>query len=118
MRGSSLGDKFSHAYHHSYPKEATFQKEGFHYTFYISMGSIIFSLHTWKRALEDRFIAAYLSSGGTIDEEATGEEGGENFVLSMHFLEGQQHVGGEDCNVPNFSIKPKWNIIVSHFTFV
>ena len=40
--------------------------------------------------------------GGTIDEEATREEGGENFVLSMQLIEGKKHVGGEDCNVPNF----------------
>ena len=97
-----MGAKFSHAYHHSYLKEAIAQQEGFHYTFYLSMRSIVVSLHTWERALEDRFIAAYLSSGGTIDEEATREEGGENFVLSMQFLEDKQHVGGEDCNVPNF----------------
>ena len=35
-------------------------------------------------------------------EEATREERGRNFVLSMQSLEGKQHVGGEDCNVPNF----------------
>ena len=52
-----------------------------------------------------------------IDEEATREEGGDNFVLSMQLLEGKQHVGGEDCNVPNFSLKLKWNIIVAHFIF-
>ena len=55
-----------------------------------------------KRAWDDKFIAAYLSSGGTIDDEATREEGGENYVPSMQLLEGKQHVGGEDCNVPNF----------------
>ena len=26
----------------------------------------------------------------------------EEFFLSMQFLEDKQHVGGEDCNVPNF----------------
>ena len=57
MRGSSLGAALSHAYHHSYLKEATFQQEGFHYTFYLSMRSIIFNLHTWERALEGRFVA-------------------------------------------------------------
>ena len=110
-----MGAALSHAYHHSYLKEATFQQEGFHYTFYLSMRSIIFSLHTWERALEDRFIATYLSSGGTIDEEAIREEGGEDFVLSMQFLKGKQNVGGEDCNVPNFILKLKWNIIVAYF---
>ena len=63
-------------------------------------------------------MVAYLSSGGTIDEEATREEGGEYFFLSMQLLEDKQHVGGEDCNVPNFSLKLKWNIIVAHFIFV
>ena len=67
-------------------------------------------MHTWERALEDRFITTHLSSGGTIDEEATGEEGGDNFFLSMQLLEGKQHVGGEDCNVPNFSLKLKWTL--------
>ena len=37
-----------------------------------------------------------------VDEEATREEGGEVFFLSMQFLEDKQHVGGEDYNVPNF----------------
>ena len=115
MRRSSLGDKFSHAYHHSYLKDSLAQQEGIHYTFYISMVSTVDSMHTWERALEDSFIATYLSSGGTIDEEATREEGGEDFFLFVKFLEGKQHVGGEDCNVPNFSLKLKWNIIVAHF---
>ena len=52
-----------------------------------------------------------------VDEEATREEGGEIFVLSMQFLEDKQHVGGEDCNGPNFSLKLKWNIIVEYFYF-
>ena len=77
-------------------------QEGFKYNFYLSMRSIVASLHTWERALEDNFIAAYLSSGGTIDEEATREEGGEIFFLFMQLLEGKQHVGGEDCNVHKF----------------
>ena len=50
-----------------------------------------------------------------VDEEATREEGVEDFVVSMQLLEGKQHVGGEECNVPNFSLKLKWNIIVSYF---
>ena len=37
-----------------------------------------------------------------VDEEATREEGGEICVLSMQLLEEKQHVGGEDCNIPNF----------------
>ena len=52
-----------------------------------------------------------------VDEEATREEGGEFFFLSMHFLGDKKHVGGEDCNVPNFSLKLKWNIIVAYFYF-
>ena len=51
------------------------------------------------------------------DEEATREDGGEIFFLSMRLLEDKQHVGGEDCNVPNFSLKLKWNIIVAYFYF-
>ena len=37
----------------------------------------------------------------SIDEEAK-RRGGGNFFLSMQLLEGKQHVGGDDCNVPNF----------------
>ena len=52
-----------------------------------------------------------------VDEEATREEVGEFFFLSMQLLGDKQHVGGEDCNVPNFSLKLKWNIIVPYFIF-
>ena len=77
-----MGAEISHAYHHSYLEEAMVQQGYFHLHLLSFEGVHHSGLHTWEGALEGRFIAAYLSSGGTMDEEATREGGGRLFSLS------------------------------------
>ena len=101
MRGSSLGTKFSHACHHSYLEEAIAQREGFHLHL-LSFHDVHHSgFHTWEEALADRFVVGYFEQWWRLLMRAQ-EKRGRNFFLSMQLLEEKQHVGGEDCNVPNF----------------
>ena len=58
-------------------------------------------MHLWEETLEGKFVAYYLEKWWGLLIRRPQEEKGREFSLSIQFLEGKQHMGGDDCNVPN-----------------
>ena len=110
-----IGRNFPHALHHSYLNEAIEQQEDHHLHLPFSHDVHLLS-YTWRKSLEDRFIAYHFQPWWRLlKEEATRRRRGD-FVLPLQFLEDKQRLGGGDCNVPKLALA-NWNINFSFFVF-
>ena len=60
------------------------------------------NLDTWEDQLRGRLMGEHLIQWGSLSYMGATREGGEVFQHSpLRLLEDKQHLGGEDCNIPN-----------------
>ena len=64
--------------------------------------SHLYLIRTWEKHVMEGWIGRHLAYMGSLSHGGVTNDGGEELQHSpCQLLEDKQHLGGEDCNIPN-----------------